>query len=503
MTIAASNIVKIEPRVIGAGRSELELNGLLITPVDLTTEQLAFPSGLMEFTSAAAVGEVFGTTSPTYMFATQYFNGYVNKFSSPKALFVAAWAKAAQAGYVLSASSLSTLAQLKAITAGKMNFTVDGTKKTVTGINLASATSMAQVCTLVAADAEGWTLTYNGASQRFMLKSEATGAESSVVMDEQADDDTNLAYALGLMPSQGALTSAGVAAESASDVIARVLEHSQNWVTFTFSEPSDTADGESTIGETASNWAAQNYGFVYVGYSDNEALATTESDTDIISKMAVNDNTAFVYGDTKYAAFLMGSIASVDWNRENGAITYAFKSGVGLAATVTTEVMANFLENRNANFYGNYATRNAEFDFFYPGRLLNSNYVFIDPLINSIWLNNALQIAIMNGLTVAPRVPYTDGGYARIRSWMMDPINRARTNGTIEAGVNLSDAQKAEVMAEAGMDISEELFTAGYFLQIIDPGAQARVNRETPVISLWYTYGGAVQRITVASTAIL
>lgn len=503
MTIAASNIVKIEPRVIGAGRSELELNGLLITPVDQTTEQLAFPSGLMEFTSAAAVGEVFGTTSPTYMFATQYFNGYVNKFSSPKALFVAAWAKTAQAGYVLSASNPSTLAQLKAITAGKMNFTVDGAKKTVTGINLARATSMAQVCTLVAADAEGWTLAYNGASQRFMLKSKTTGAESSVVMDEQEDNGTNLAYALGLMPSQGALMSAGVAVESASGVIARVLEHSQNWVAFTFSEPSDTADGESTIGETASAWAAQNYGFVYVGYSDNEALATAESDTDIISKMAVNDNTAFVYGDTKYAAFLMGSIASVDWNRENGAITYAFKSGMGLAATVTTEVMANFLENRNANFYGNYATRNAEFDFFYPGRLLNSNYVFIDPLINSIWLNNALQVAIMNGLTIAPRVPYTDGGYARIHSWMMDPINRARTNGTIEAGVNLSDAQKAEVMAEAGMDISEELFTAGYFLQIVDPGAQARVNRETPVISLWYTYGGAVQRITVASTAIL
>lgn len=503
MTIAASNIVKIEPRVIGAGRSELELNGLLITPIDLTTEQLAFPSGLMEFTSATAVGEAFGTTSPTYMFATQYFNGYVNKFSSPKALFVAAWAKTAQAGYVLSASNPSTLARLKAITAGKMNFTVDGTKKTVTGINLAGATSMAHVCTLVAAGAEGWTLTYNGASRRFMLKSKTTGAESSVVMAEQEDGGTNLAYALGLMPLQGALTSAGVAVESAGDVIARVLEHSQNWVTFTFSEPSDAADGKSTIGETASNWAAQNYGFVYVGYSDNEALATAESDTDIISKMAVNDNTAFVYGDTKYAAFLMGSIASVDWNRENGAITYAFKSGVGLAATVTTEVMANFLENRNANFFGNYATRNAEFDFFYPGRLLNSNYVFIDPLINSVWLNNALQAAIMNGLTIAPRVPYTDGGYARIRSWMMDPINRARINGTIEAGVNLSDAQKAEVMAEAGMDISEELFTAGYFLQIIDPGAQARVNRETPVISLWYTYGGAVQRITVASTAIL
>lgn len=112
-------------------------------------------------------------------------------------------------------------------------------------------------------------------------------------------------------------------------------------------------------------------------------------------------------------------------------------------------------------------------------------------------------MSILNGLTQSPRVPYTEAGFTRIRSWMMDPVNRALTNGAIEPGVILSESQKSELAAEAGTDISEELYTQGYYIQILDPGASVRVNRETPSISLWYTYGGAVQRITVASTAVL
>jgi len=40
-------------------------------------------------------------------------------------------------------------------------------------------------------------------------------------------------------------------------------------------------------------------------------------------------------------------------------------------------------------------------------------------------------------------------------------------------------------------------------LQVLDPGAQVRGNRGTPVINFWYTDGGAVQQITLASIDIL
>jgi hypothetical protein len=43
----------------------------------------------------------------------------------------------------------------------------------------------------------------------------------------------------------------------------------------------------------------------------------------------------------------------------------------------------------------------------------------------------------------------------------------------------------------------------GYYLQILDPGAQIRTNRESPSISLWYCYAGSVQRIEMASTMII
>ena len=109
----------------------------------------------------------------------------------------------------------------------------------------------------------------------------------------------------------------------------------------------------------------------------------------------------------------------------------------------------------------------------------------------------------MDGLTSTGRLPYTDAGYTRLRSWMMDPVNEALSNGVMEPGVTLSEAQKSEVAKEAGLDISEELFTQGYYIQILDPGASVRARRESPIISLWYTYGGAVQKIEVASTAVL
>ena len=90
-----------------------------------------------------------------------------------------------------------------------------------------------------------------------------------------------------------------------------------------------------------------------------------------------------------------------------------------------------------------------------------------------------------------------------IKAWMMDPINEARNNAAIEPGVQISERQRSEVMNEAGLDISKELLTQGYYVQVLDPGAAVRAERGSPVVSLWYTYGGAVQKIEVASTAIL
>ena len=109
----------------------------------------------------------------------------------------------------------------------------------------------------------------------------------------------------------------------------------------------------------------------------------------------------------------------------------------------------------------------------------------------------------MNGLTQAGRVPYNEDGYALIRAWLQDPINRALNNGTIDTGLVLSESQKAQVMHETGKDLSTELNTVGYAILIEDAGASVRVGRQSPNISVYYTYAGSVHRVEVASTAIV
>jgi hypothetical protein len=131
------------------------------------------------------------------------------------------------------------------------------------------------------------------------------------------------------------------------------------------------------------------------------------------------------------------------------------------------------------------------------------DYGYLDTSINTIWLKNVMQLSILNGLTQAGRVPYNEDGYALIRAWLQDPINRALNNGTIDTGLVLSESQKAQVMRETGKDLSTELNTVGYAILIEDAGASVRVGRQSPNISVYYTYAGSVHRVEVASTAIV
>jgi hypothetical protein len=55
----------------------------------------------------------------------------------------------------------------------------------------------------------------------------------------------------------------------------------------------------------------------------------------------------------------------------------------------------------------------------------------------------------------------------------------------------------------AGASVAGTIQSNGYYLQILDPGAQARNARQTPIINLFYTDGGAIQQFSLASIDIL
>ena len=503
MAIPASHIVSIQPRVIDGGSADLELNGLLLADNPIISASTL----VLEFPSAKSVGAYFGVDSVEYAAADVYFTSYNNKFTAPHALFVARRVASDAAAWLRSAKNTKTLVQYKAVTDGSLVGSVDHNSFFVSGVSFATATSFSDVaailetaCNATLGATASVSVTYSSLTGAFTATSGTTGATSEIGYGDQHTSGTDLASFMGWREEDGAVLSAGMDALTSNEQMAAILAKTQNFVSFTTAWETDVDEALEWAA-----WANEHYGWFYVGYSTDPVMASPDSSADMASavKAAGYDHTSIVYGSLEYAAFIMGVVASIAWQRINGTITAAFKRQSGLAPWVVDEQTASVLENKNCNYFGNFATRNAEFIFLYPGSLAASDYGYIDAYINAVWFNNRLQVALMDGITSSPRTPYNQRGYTMIAAWMMDPVNAALNNAAIEPGIVLSERQKSEVMNEAGRDISSELWTQGYYIQILDPGAAVRAQRGSPVISIWYTYGGAVQKIEVASTAIL
>lgn len=502
MAIPASHIVQVLPRVINGGSPDLELNGLLLSDSAI----ISASTMVLEFASAAAVAAYFGPDSAEHVAADVYFTSFNNKLSAPKAFFVARRVAEAAPAWLRSGKITQTVTQLKTVTAGSMTISIDNTILNVAGVDFSPAESYSDMAVILQAairsemSSGAAAVSYSSLTGAFTITSGTVGADSSISFASSPDSGTDLAAFMGLREEDGAVLSEGMDALSVTEQMAAILARTQNWVSFATAWE---ADAEEML-EWAS-WANLNYGWLYVAYTTFQSTRLQDATNDPASLLKASgyDHTTIIFGTLEYAAFIMGVVASIAWQRVNGTITAAFKRQSGLAPWVVDEATATVLESKNCNYFGNFATRNAEFVFMYPGCLSASDYGYIDPYVNSVWLNNRLQVALMDGITSAGRVPYNTRGYTMIKAWMMDPINEARNNAAIEPGVVLSERQRSEVMNEAGLDISNELMTQGYYIQVLDPGAAVRAQRGSPVISLWYTYGGAVQKIEVASTAIL
>lgn len=503
MSIPASQIVTVNPRLLKPGGTDLEFNGLLLSKsASIPSSQFVLP-----FPDPDSVGDYFGLESDEYKAAVVYFNGYNNSFKKPRAIYVALRNDADRAAFIrggaFGALVSDTLASLKTITAGSLTLTLGADTETLTGLDFSAATSLSDIATVIqtaiqAESGTAWTAATVAYSSLFDAFTITTGTDGVDVGVTYASGD--VADALNLTEDTGAVLSPGLDAMTETENMEAVLDLTENWVCFT-TVWNATKDEVLAYGQWASG---KGVAYLFV-FHDDSPLNLQANNTATISaavKAANLGATAGVYGGLEYAAMVLGTAASIDWDRRQGVITFAFKSQDGVPANVVKGVDATNLKAQGLNFMGDYATRNDNFVFMYPGNMFGS-WDWIDTYLNACWLNNALQVAIMAGFQQTPRVPYNDEGYTLIRSWCLDPIKRGLYSGIIDTGITLSESQKAELFREAGRDISGELNTDGYVLQINDPAPAVRQKRESPEASLWYTYGGSVHRLDLASTAVV
>lgn len=341
------------------------------------------------------------------------------------------------------------------------------------------------------------TCTYDALRAAFVIASPTTGVNSSVSFATGS-----LAAGLKLTAVTGAVVSAGAAAATPASAMNAVVAATQNWATFmTVFEPI-TSVKLAFAAWVSGQSPAGNERFVYVGWDSDPAPAAGPASLSFgAGVVAAGYNGVCPVWDLtsgQKAAFICGVTASIDFQQTQGRITFAYKNQAGLVADVGDATTAANLIGNGYNFYGAYATANQSFTFLQPGSTPGS-WKWLDAYVDQIWLNSALQLAFMELLSQVKSVPYNNAGYALLRAAAADPINAALNFGAIQPGIPLSNLQAQEVNTAAGAKIDIVLSQLGYYLQVLPASALTRGTRGSPPMTLWYTDGGSIQKINLAS----
>lgn len=437
--------------------------------------------------------------------------GGIGEYAVSKTQVVASTTVTASYGTLtVTAVASGTLSVGQTITGGttlaNTQITALGSGTGLTGTYIVNLTQTVTSGTLTATGS-ALAVSYDSISGGFVIKSGSRGAQSTI-----AFPTGTLAAPIFLTQATGAVLSQGAVAANPSAFMTAITGLTQNWATFmTLFDPDDGSGHQQKL-EFAIWTNAQNKRWAYIAW-DTDITPTESSNATTsfgnIVQTANYDGIAPIYQPLNattpaadIAAFICGTAASIDYTALNGRITFAFRGQDGLIAGVTDATTANNLTANGYNFYGAYATANQQFVEFQTG-LVSGQFQWLDSYVNQIWLNNALQLALMELLQNVNSIPYNNQGYGLMRAACLDPIQAALNAGVIRAGVTLSNLQRAQVRNATGTDTAWQVIQQqGWYLQIVDAAPQVRQARQSPPSTFFYTDGESVQQIVLGSILI-
>ncbi|MFA3778563.1 DUF3383 domain-containing protein [Yersinia sp. 1652 StPb PI] len=491
--IPLSRDFKITPSTVNAAGTALDVYGLLLSDNEL------LPVGkVSEFTSAADVGAALGTTSKEYLAASLYMSGYDNSTVRPGAVLFGRLVRAPAYGWLLSGSFKGVkISDLQEVS-GTITLELDGVPLTTSAIDLSGATSFTEAATLIAASiGAGATVNWLPIQSRFFIRSTSTGASSSV---SQASVSAT-ATALKLTADTAATTSPGSDITSITDTMAAIVNQNQDWVMT--ASLVDLADEEK---EELCAWvSASTNRYAYSMYDTSEDATVSNNDLCFVQSVVIlngYENVFPVYGSYLYAVLALAYSASLNFNRTNGRVSYKFRAFAGIAPNVTDNATAAALESNGYNFYGAYGQNKTLANYVSDGAI-TGKFLWLDSFISQVWINANLVAAFANLFTNNASYAFNAGGYASISAAVIDVATNAINFGAIRAGVTLDQAQINIVNDAVGTDISNVLYTQGWFFFIPQQTGASRTERSLDGAIFYYVDGQLIQSIDMTSTNIL
>lgn len=508
-TIPASQIVQVNPSVLGVGGSAVDMIGLM-----LTTSSRPPIGSVLSFPDAESVSDYFGGGSAEAAAATIYFNGFTGAPKRPAALRMAQYPSSAVAAYLRGGDiSQVPLSAIQAIS-GQMLITVNGTLCTLS-VDLSSATSLSNAASLLqtllqAGGNPDSTCVYDSVSGAFVITSPTTGALSTITFASGSGDADTV---LKLTEATGAVLSQGADAAVPSTFMNALVIVDATWANFMTIFDPDSAPDTNTNKLLFAAWtAAQDDRFGYVCWDDDSGPTASVPDTGSMGYQLEANNSSgicLIWSlSNEIAAFILGAAASIDFEQANGRITFAFKEQSGLDADVSTAIVATNLggspqsadRGNGYNFYGAYGAANTNFVWFQRG-FVTGRFAWFDSYVNQMWLNRTFQLALLTLLQNMFSIPFNRAGYALVENAMADVIQAGLSFGAYAPG-EISQSQKAAVNAAAGLSIADALQVQGYYLQVAPASSAVRAARGPVNVKFWYLDRGSIQSISLDSIAV-
>lgn len=432
MAISQSKYVNIVSSLGGGTAvSQRELIGRVFTSNYLVPTDSVIEFGGGAATALASVGDYFGTTSDEYAFASKYFAFTTKANTQPQKISFARYLND-DANPILIGSRNQKLADLQAITAGTLNFTVGSDDVAVTGINLSSATSLADVADLITAELTTYDVTceYNATTGRFDLTALAvlTYATGTV------------ATALGFVDGVGILSEGGETT-SPVDTVSASAELSNNFFSFCFLD-SLTVEQITAVAQ----WTdLQNVKYMYSVAVTASAAATVQDAVKDFDGVAL---TLDKYGE--FAEFMpMCAFAAVDYTKPNSTMDVFYKQFAGITPSVTTNSERFVYDPLRINYYGTTQQAGQALSFYQDG-VLQGAIPSMTVYANEAWLKDSFITDILNMRIALDTLPANATGKSLVLTALMETVTLALSNGVVLAGKELNATQKAYITTITG-----------------------------------------------------
>jgi len=463
MPIKSTRYVEITSAVIGASSVAVQS----LTGRRFTSNPLVPVDGIVTVLNGGAQ-DYFGAETAEARFAAQYFS-YVSPAPASKAnnLQYAAYAPTGRTPLLVGAPNTSTLAALQAVTAGSLSIQLGDNPINLTGINLSTALTFADVASALQTAIRGsgggaqYTtalVTYDSLTQEFKVQGSSVGNAAAVVSAAPSGND--IAPLINLN-GVGSVQSPGVAAQTPLAAFIAAEELTDSFGSASFQDPMTL---EQAV-DLATYVASQNIKYqLYLSVSRADYEAWSAALMGIASVGLILNATANEYKESLPQAIM----AATDYDRRNATVNYMFRQSA-LTGDVTDTAESLALDAARVNYYGVTASAGQRISFFQRGFLMGGATAALDMNVhaNEQWFKAFMASAFLSLEISINKIPANNEGRGLIMIQIADGIDRAKFNGTISVGKLLTAAQQIAVTELTGDALAYlEVQNNGYWADV-------------------------------------